>query len=142
MITITDDTRKEVAEFTKVHKLRIIPCEDLGSGYVKYILGNIRFGSYHSPFYNCQNFSIAGFAELLFKTTLINLTKEAIVHYIRENIGKRRSLLLIDVRENYADDVLRIFDDYVCLTKKRYISTNGSRMFLFYVNINKKKRGR
>lgn len=101
----------------------------MGSGYTHYSKTYVSFGTYCSFTYNCQNFSIAGFENII-----DNLPIPQILPLCRE-VGGGRRILLIDVNHSYHDKVKEAFNGYDFIVDQRYESTNGSDMHLYYINI-------
>jgi hypothetical protein len=103
------------------------------AGFRSVNINGIYFGIYCSPTFNCQNYSIAGFNEILSAPYSDDEIRELIRH-ISLNITKRK-ILLLDVDHFYRDKILNIFRDCKFFVDQNYESTNDSEMTLFYINV-------
>lgn len=104
---------------------------DTTSGYTRYRGTSFSFGVYGSPFYNCQNFTIAGF-----NSVLTNLKNKDILQLCLElSRQSYRKLLLIDVHTSYSTQIHEIFEGFSFIIDQQYVSTNDSGMHLFYINL-------
>lgn len=100
-------------------------------GYLTYHKDNIYFGTYASFTYNCQNFSIAGFEQILLE--LNNDEVKALVDDLSKEHGRR--ILLIDVHQTHHARIRNIFNGKTFIVDQPYESTNGSQMQLYYINL-------
>lgn len=89
---------------------------------------------FHSPTYNCQNFSIANFSEILDTDEENYVIRELVFELYK--IAGNRSLLLLDVNTSYASQIHAIFYDCKFIVDQPYESSNGSQMHLFYIYLN------
>lgn len=101
-----------------------------GSGFTRYKNHYLHIATYASPFFNCQNFSIANFENLLCQ----NATDEEIYQLVL-HIRQERLMVMLDVRTNHAARIKNIFKDCTFIVDQPYISTNNSHMHLFYIKL-------
>lgn len=97
-----------------------------------YYYDDYNFAVYASPFFNCQNFTIAGFNNAINK--LSNLSSSDLISVLK-GMGFGRKLLMIDVHTQYVPEVRNLFHDYEFLIDTPYTSTNGSEMHIFYIKL-------
>lgn len=146
----------------KIKELQIIPtfsCRSLGE---KNII-RVKFGdrdSYGteianviSPTGNCQLSSIRDFKNLLVSTYNWNrhyyqfYKKDKLVKYVPINekellynffklvYASTKKIVLIDLQDCYCDKIESLVDKKFIILKKRYVSTNNSKMCIYLINI-------
>ncbi len=99
---------------------------------------NLHVGLYNSPTYNCQLFSIAAAQSLISLNGDYFGMKEKKYTIIKEvlHFGKRKKIMLLDVKINVVVPLLDLFKPFTNLImRNNYTSSNDSKMCILLLQI-------
>lgn len=90
-------------------------------------------GIYCSPFFNCQNFSLADAGSFFERMKNLEVSETVILKFLYSISGRR--LLMIDVNDSYVSTIKDLLPTRTYIVDQPYVSTNGSSMHILYFKI-------